>query len=225
MAKFHLRPEWVTRGISILILIAAGCLVGFALNNQQSEIHSLRERNAALVKDQDQDDRRYDKLLGEYTSLFESSKNNGVDPTTTDPADIPSATSSSSSPGATGATGAVGPTGVKGDKGDKGDTGSSGLPGAPGSSASGTAGSDGLDGASGTNGLDGAPGATGPSGPAGPAGPPGETGAKGDKGDTGVGISSITCGDDADWHIVYTDGTSSETAGPCRVTVPDLIAP
>jgi outer membrane biosynthesis protein TonB len=56
----------------------------------------------------------------------------------------------------------------------------------------------------GTNGKDGKDGLPGPQGEQGPVGP------------AGRGIQSLTCGDDAHWHVTYTDGTT-EDAGVCRV--------
>ena len=120
--------------------------------------------------------------------------------------------------------GPEGPAGVDGkDSTVPGPQGATGLTGMTGAS--------GVDGVAGTGSE--APGPIGPPGPAGaestvpgPAGPAGQDGASivgpagpagkdGLDGAQGRGIASATCGDDANWQITYSDGTTFN-AGKCR---------
>ena len=81
-----------------------------------------------------------------------------------------------------------------------------GPPG-PASTVAGPAGQDGRNGADSTV-----------PGPEGPQGPPGLDGAP------GRGVTSLSCEADGTWLISYSDGTTSTTAGPCRVaSVPPVV--
>lgn len=115
-------------------------------------------------------------------------------------------------------------------------TGPQGPPGRPGrdSTVPGPPGPPGRDstvpGPVGPMGEPGLPGDIGPAGPAGadstvpgPEGPAGPAGAdstvpgpQGNPGPTGRGIADIACGEDANWLITYTDGTTQTIEGPCR---------
>lgn len=126
--------------------------------------------------------------------------------------------------GKNGAAGASGPAGAPGSDGAKGDPGVAGITGSQGPS--------GVDGAAGENGIPGEDGEQGPKGDSGEQGPKGDTGPAGEKGDAGTdgapgkdgtdgkngrGIDSISCGDDDNWLITYSDDTSETVEGPCRV--------
>lgn len=124
--------------------------------------------------------------------------------------------------------------------GPKGDTGADGLDGLPGIDGAtgppgptgpagqvGPAGADGTDGISGESGLPGAGGLPGPAGPAGKDGAMGATGATGLTGESGRGITGVQCigdGDDSYWQITYTDGTTAQSSGPCRIEGPEPTA-
>lgn len=98
-----------------------------------------------------------------------------------------------------------GPAGPEGSAGPQGPQGPRGFDGAPGG--------DGKDGAAGPE------GATGPAGPQGDQGPAGTDGAAGPQGPAGRGIATSECQDDGTWLIVYTDGTTQTTDGPCRLVI------
>ncbi len=109
--------------------------------------------------------------------------------------------------------------GPKGDKGDKGDPGRDGRDGND-STVPGPAGRNGANGSDGET-VIGPPGAA--STVPGPAGPPGADstvpGPKGDSGKDGRGIKSSSCegqGETSYWLILYDDGTSQTSTGPCR---------
>ena len=51
------------------------------------------------------------------------------------------------------------------------------------------------------------------------AGSVGATGKDGPQGTPGRGITSTTCQEDGDWLIVYSDGSTDTTEGPCRVVL------
>lgn len=122
------------------------------------------------------------------------------------PRGLPGTDGANGSPGKTGATGPMGPPGPDGNDGAAGQNGADGLPGAAG--------------AAGTNGLP---------GPAGPAGAPGKDGAPGPAGANGlpgVGIVDVQCvgeGADSHWEITYTDGTTAQSDGPCRISISQLV--
>lgn len=79
----------------------------------------------------------------------------------------------------------------------------------------------------------------GPAGPPGPVGPTGATGADGQDstvpgpagadsivpgpagptGPAGVSFAGLVCEENGDWTVLFSDGTTSTTAGPCRVDV------
>lgn len=118
--------------------------------------------------------------------------------------------------GKTGAPGASGPDGSDGKPGAAGLAGASGIDGAPG-----PAGADGLDGAAGAPGNDGQPGPPGPAGKDGTNGKDGAAGAPGASGMPGRGIKAVQCvGDGAAsyWQITFTDGTTAQSSGPCKVS-------
>lgn len=122
--------------------------------------------------------------------------------------------------GATGATGPTGPTGKTGATGPKGDPGDQGALGIPG--IIGQIGATGATGANGLNGEPGKDGVAGPPGPVGPIGPAGKNGTNGSDGDDGRGISDVQCmgeGADSYWLITYTDGTTAQSSGPCKVAI------
>lgn len=148
----------------------------------------------------------------------------------------PARTTVSDVPGSTRAPilprGLPGPSGPAGTPGETspGPLGPPGPSGAPGSDATGAPGSAGKDGAPGTStpGKDGAPGAPGSPGAdstaPGPAGPPGADsavpGPPGTAGEPGRGVAGIECqgaGSSSTWVITYTDGSTSTSAGPCRL--------
>lgn len=105
----------------------------------------------------------------------------------------------------------VGPEGPVGPQGPPGPRGFPGLPGPPGLSGGlGPAGPVGEIGETGVPGEAGQTGETGSAGEPGPQGPPGPAGAD------GRGLVSITCGDDSNWLITFTDGTTQVVEGPCR---------
>lgn len=120
-----------------------------------------------------------------------------------------------------------GPQGPAGPRGLPGKDGSDGATGATG--ATGKTGPPGVDGSDGADGLNGAPGAAGKPGldgtngtpgPAGTAGKDGATGATGLTGADGRGIKSVECigdGDASYWKITYTDGSTAQSSGPCKV--------
>lgn len=77
----------------------------------------------------------------------------------------------------------------------------------------------------------GPPGANGLPGEAGKSGAPGSNGADGAPGPAGAngadgrGVSNVSCEPDGTWLIAYTDGTTSTTAGPCRLVPEPPIDP
>jgi len=162
-------------------------------------------------------------LQGEYNKLYkEFQQATGKKPSAPTPQAIQ------------GQTGPQGQAGPKGDMGIQGQTGPAGAIGPQGvkgdTGATGAAGANGSDGATGAKGDTGATGAAGPQGPQGPQGDPGPQGAPGVQGPAGPqgppgpgrGIQSIECtGDGAtsSWVITYTDGNTSQTAGPCKVSL------
>lgn len=126
--------------------------------------------------------------------------------------------------------GPQGPAGPRGLPGSAGADGTTGQPGPAGrNGTSGAAGNDGAAGLAGANGKDGAAGVPGPAGAdgaMGPAGPAGANGSPGATGATGKGVAKVECvGDGAAsyWLITYTDGTTDQSTGPCRLTQPDPI--
>jgi len=138
--------------------------------------------------------------------LYEQLLDEGVVPEADKPAEVITGT-----PGTPGATGERGP---KGDSVTPADVRIAileycsvrmdcrGEPG-PASTVPGPAGRDGGDSS-----------VPGPQGPPGADGDPGSPGAPGAE---GRGIATITCQDEGNWLITYTDSTTSTTEGPCRV--------
>lgn len=121
--------------------------------------------------------------------------------------------------------GPQGPAGPRGLPGSDGETGATGPAGPAGKA--GGAGANGIDGDDGAPGLAGTDGATGPMGPAGPAGKDGSPGVQGAQGvagspgATGKGVAKVECVGDGGasyWLITYTDGTTDQSTGPCRLT-------
>lgn len=99
--------------------------------------------------------------------------------------------------------GPLGPVGPSGrDSTIPGPSGSSGLNGQD-SAIPGPAGANGKDGLNGINGVD------------------GKDGTNGTNGRDGRGVADVQCvgeGDSSYWLITYTDGTTAQSSGPCRVT-------
>lgn len=103
--------------------------------------------------------------------------------------------------------------GEQGAQGIPGERGPRGFDGPPG-----PAGKDGAPGVNGADGADGSPGLQGPTGAdstvPGPQGPAGAD---------GRGVDDVQCvgdGQESYWQITYTDGTSSVSPGPCRLSGP-----
>lgn len=199
----------------VVLVVMAGIItfLGIGWNNAANDARNTQSQLFKEVNKNDTLQGEYNKLYREYTDAT------GKKPAAATPSEVKAI------PGATGATGERGPKGdmgVAGQSGPTGPVGATGPQGIPGSA-----------GINGSNGKDGVPGATGPqgdpgpAGPAGPQGPPGDPGAAGPPGPTGAtgpgrGISDITCdGTDAtsSWIITYTDGTTQQIAGPCRVSL------
>ncbi|MCQ9367330.1 collagen-like protein [Brevibacterium sp. 91QC2O2] len=123
--------------------------------------------------------------------------------------------------GPPGPRGAPGRDGTDGSPGPAGPAGRAGKPG-QGSIIPGPAGQPGKDGQAGQDstvpgpaGKPGAPGEDGKPGERGPVGP------AGDDGKPGRGIKTITCSSGNDWHVTYTDDTTTTVDGPCRVPTPE----
>jgi len=123
-----------------------------------------------------------------------------------------------------GPQGPAGPRGLPGNDGTDGATGATGATGKTGPpGADGSDGTDGHDGPPGNTGKPGLDGINGAPGPVGAAGKDGATGATGLTGADGRGIKSVECvgdGDTSYWQITYTDGTTAQSTGPCRLTQP-----
>lgn len=193
---------------------------------------TIQQQRTALMDQYD----AHTQLVDQYADLYMQAQSEGVDPDTAEPGDLPDPAASP----AAGPQGVQGPRGLPGPQGPVGPPGRQGDPGIPGpmgligpegprgmDGQPGPTGERGAPGAAGADGLNGAPGPAGAMGPAGPVGPPGPAGpagkdstVPGPPGPTGApgrGIAAIECGDDANWHITYTDGTTSVTTGPCRV--------
>lgn len=127
-------------------------------------------------------------------------------------------------PGSRGDRGEQGPQGIQGPPGIQGPRGPIGIAGQSPAclleptrcvGPKGATGSAGADGKDGTQGPQGDTGATGPKGDQGVPGVDGKDGADGTDGKDGRGIKSVTCQDNGDWLITYTDDTTSTTPG-CR---------
>lgn len=207
-------------GWAVVAVVIAGtiALVVFALSTQQATIEALRDRNASLGHQIDEASSRYDRLFGEYSKLYDESKNHGVQPSTTNPTDVPD-TATSGSTGPAGAAGAVGAQGPRGDMGVPGQTGPAGKDGQKGDTgAPGATGDTGPAGSPGTAGSDGAPGAQGVPGPQGATGPAGPAGKDGADGKDGRGIATVSCittDTGTAFRFTFTDGTTTDVTGPC----------
>lgn len=192
----------------ILVIILGGALWLVTTINRLQE--AADERQTVI-----------DELTEQYVALYEQAESEGVRPSTETPERVREK-SPDPIPGPRGERGERGPAGRDGR--DGADSTVPGPPGPPGadSTVPGPPGRPGADstvpgppGPPGPAGADGAPGkdSTVP-GPPGPAGPPGPSGADGND---GRGITQVVCADDGTWQITYTDGTTSQTAGPCKL--------
>jgi hypothetical protein len=202
-------------GAFLVMAIFTGVIIftSSGWNNASRDAREAQDDYHAQVSKTEVLQDEYNKLYKEYQAA--TGKN-------------PKAASPQAVQGESGPAGKNGSPGPKGDMGVAGQTGPAGSPGAQGlPGANGKDGATGASGAAGTNGKDGATGPQGPAGdpgaqgPAGPQGPPGDTGATGPAG-PGRGIDNIQCdGVDAtsSWIITYTDGSTQQLAGPCRVSV------
>lgn len=157
------------------------------------------------------------------------------------PRGLPGADGEDGAPGATGKPGAPGAAGTNGAEGAGGLTGLPGLTGFTGMTGlPGLTGATGEAGEAGSPGVDGAPGPVGPPGPTGSVGAPGEDGedgapgavgspgADGATGLSGRGISDVKCVGDGNasyWLITYTDGTTDQSSGPCKVAAAVPVEP
>lgn len=164
-----------------------------------------RQLQSQLIKEVNKGDvlqDEYNKLYKEFTDAT------GKKPDAASPQEVQSIP---------GATGPIGEQGLKGETGIPGISGPIGTPGATGE--------PGVSGVNGANGNDGKNGIDGPPGPQGIQGEPGAIGAPGANGTNGAngrGLQSVTCDGDgltSVWTITYTDGTTSQTAGPCRLSL------
>lgn len=219
------------RAVPILtagLFLAAALVIALILFQNQGTIDTLRSRTGTLQQ-QNRDltsqlgeaSNRYDALFDEYKQLYDQSRKQGVEPSTTNPSDVPSAaTSTTAGPaGAAGVQGLPGRDGADGRDGRNGEDGADGTNGAPG--AAGTPGDMGVPGQTGATGAVGQTGATGPQGPAGPAGADGAPGAPGADGKDGRGVVSVTCvltEDGTAFEFTFTDNTTSDVAGLCTPT-------
>lgn len=227
---------WLVVLLAMVLVVGGGAWMAHQVNKLQD---AAMDRQSAL-----------DELSEQYTDLYEQAIVEGVRPRTESPDEVRERAASADpvpgprgergpagERGRPGPTGRTGPAGPPGEPGEAGPPGPPGSPGLPGESVIGPPGPPGMPGASiaGPPGADGPPGPAGPAGPAGergpagkngeagppgPAGPAGQDGAPGADGQPGRGLESITCGDDAAWHITYTDGTSTTVSGPCHVATP-----
>lgn len=125
----------------------------------------------------------------------------------------------------TGPQGPIGPRGLTGSVGAPGETGATGKTGATGTTGSagqtGSVGASGSSGASGARGDTGAAGAAGTTGQTGSAGPAGKDGSTGAAGKDGRGILDVECvgqNESSYWLITYSDGTTEQSSGPCRLS-------
>lgn len=124
-----------------------------------------------------------------------------------------------------------GDTGTSGSAGPAGAVGATGLPGKTGAAgATGDTGSPGTAGPAGQTGLIGATGEQGEPGTSGAPGKDGSPGKDGASGKDGRGITGVECvgtGDASYWLITYTDGTTAQSSGPCRLTtaLPPITTP
>lgn len=216
--------RWLPAVPLLLALGALGALAALVLVYLQvvGLQSGLRETTAVV----DVSAAQRDALAGDVGKLRAQLQREGITP------DAPPAkTTVGGVPGSTlaptlpGAAGRPGPTGSPGDPGEPGRdaTASPGVPGAAGKDATGAPGAAGTPGkdATGAPGKDGAAGADSTVlGPPGPGGQPGPPGSPGPEGQSGRGVAAIECqgaGDASQWVITYTDGTTSTSAGPCRL--------
>lgn len=205
------------RRIGWVIVLGAFFIVAYLmlddLTDRLNDAESRSGENRALATD----------AVTKADALAQQVRDLGEVPVVTPP-DAPTSSTAPQSPnsryfpvpGATGPTGPVGPMGRTGrDSTVPGPVGDGGTPGAD-STTPGPSGQPGSDGKAGQDGSDST--VPGPQGPAGPAGSPGSTGADGKD---GRGLKSFACEADGTWTITYTDDTTQNVPGPCRVVLLD----
>lgn len=200
------RTKWVV-GLALIACILLGALLALATDRSQqsaenadSQKLSLAQQVAAACARPDVDDVTLRPLCDNAKKIIKQGDSGPQGP----PGPI-GLQGPQGPPGLNGLNGADGVNGVNGKGGPAGANGVSGTDGGPGPA--------GTDGSPGPAGADGADGAQGPVGPAGPAGADGKD---------GRGITSVQCIDDetdngSHWEITYTDGTTQNSDGPCRV--------
>lgn len=192
---------------------------------------SLISANNRLRDTVAQKDAEVLELVSQYRSLYEEATVDGVEPDAPAPSDVEN--DLTALVGETGERGPIGPQGPPGPTGTPGQPGTDGAsvpgpvgaPGARGADGQSITGATGARGAQGDQGAPGPPGADGAPGPAGAPGEQGPPGLPGAPGANGRGITAVTCQEDGAWAISYTDGTTSWTAGPCRITTPPEVLP
>ena len=211
---------WLVVLLALLLMVGGGAWMAYQINRSQATINTLQE-NAA--------ERQVvlEELMDQYGLLYEQAEREGVRPSTESPDEVREK-SPDPIPGPRGEPGREGPAGPPGPPGEPGRPGGAGPRGEPGEAGPGgpagppgPPGPQGEPGVAGGRGPAGEPGPPGPPGPAGAdstvPGPPGPAGPPGADGNDGRGITSVICADDGTWRITYTDGTTSQTAGPCKL--------
>lgn len=199
--------------VVLAIMASVITYLAFGWNNSTQDARDAQHDYHSQVLKTETLQQEYNKLYSEYQNAT------GKKPAAATPRTIQGATGATGAQGPKGdmgVPGQTGPTGLTGAKGDTGATGATGADGAPGAT--------GAQGAKGDTGAAGPPGPTGDTGPAGPPGPPGPTGATGPAGPPGPGrgVQSFDCqgvGASSSWVVTYTDGTTQQIAGPCRVPI------
>jgi hypothetical protein len=229
--------------LTTALFIGAAVLIALLFSSLTTSNAALRARVQQDVAAQTQAQNRYDRLRDQYDKLLTQAKENGVEPSTVNPAQVPAQASTN-----TPAAAVPGPsTGTAGRDGTDGRNGVDGR-GVTSISCTGLGllvtytdgstdnagpclGANGKDGAAGAPGAAGAAGADGTNGAdgqtvVGPAGPQGATGATGA---TGTGVSSVSCVLEADgttaFEFTLTDGTMEDVAGACTPAVTDTPPP
>jgi hypothetical protein len=251
MTRRHLAARLTARlfkvnGPTVLVValfIGAGLLIAALFSSLTTSNAALRARVQQDVAAQSQAQNRYDRLRDQYDKLFRQATENGVEPSTVNPAQVPAQASTNTPTAAVPgpSTGTAGRDGTDGRNGVDGrgvtsisctglgllvtySDGSTTNAG-PCLGANGKDGADGAAGAPGAAGADGADGQSvvGPQGAQGPQGDPGATGA------TGTGVSSVSCVLEADGTTAFaftlTDGTTQDVAGACTPAVTNTPPP